>query len=257
MVIGKGVVVNMRSIALVACIAMAGVAHAQGNKDEAPPLATWQKDAVSVTGAFPHHVLFVTELPAKGKGKVQFMNINAEEFNKLGYFKLADQASAAWDIKINGAASSKGDALVALQKTTNADTVILAPANGDWKFLRAVGGKRETLYSAKPPKSTEPPDIAAWILSTLGWDGVVLAQQGEFLLVGSSAKILSQPQIQALAVTDSLDKFALKKDQRKGAGLLSLSENKDGTGVFDVVFLGQGIKEIPAGTKLIIEKKKK
>ena len=74
--------------------------------------------------------------------------------------------------------------------------------------------------------------------------------------MGSTAAILGAGQIQALAVGDSISKFSLKADERKGAGLLSLSENKDGVAVFDIVFLGQGVKDLPTGTKLIIEKKK-
>jgi hypothetical protein len=246
----------MRSLIVAACVGFCPWALAQG-KGEAPSLETWQAEAASVSGAFPRKLLMVTALPAKGKGEVKFLDIDVDAFNKLSFFKIVDQKSAAWDIKINRSAEAKGDPLPGIIATTGADTVIHAPAKGDWKFLRVAGKKRVTAHSAKPPKGKTPEDIASWILSSLGWDGVVLAQNGDFLLVGSSAKILSQPQIQALAVTDSGDKFALKKDQRKGAGLLSLSENKEGVGVFDIVFLGQGIKEIPAGTKLIIEKKTK
>jgi peptidyl-tRNA hydrolase len=66
---------------------------------------------------------------------------------------------------------------------------------------------------------------------------------------------MSFPQIQALAVDNSSAKIILKANERIGAGLLSLREAKMGVGIFDVVFLGQGITSIPVGTKLVIEKK--
>ncbi len=115
---------------------------------------------------------------------------------------------------------------------------------------------RAELLSAKSGKSTKPADIVAWLMAQFGWDGVVLDQRGDYLLVGSTAAILATPQIQALAVGDSTGKLALKAAERKGAGLLSLSDTRGGIGVFDIVFLGQGVTSLPVGTKLIIEKKK-
>lgn len=231
-------------------------AFAQKKGDAAPPLEKWAEESKGKTGAFPHVIAIVTALPEKGKGEPKFMSLDPATFNKLSYFQVPNQASASWDLKLNAAKFADMDALDAVLQLTKADTVLLAPDKGDWQFLRGNKGKRTVLHTAKGPGSTKPDAIAAWIPATLGWDGVVIDQKGDFLLVGSTAAILGAGQIQALAVGESIDKFSLKAAERKGAGLLSLSENKDGVAVFDIVFLGQGVTAIPTGTKLIIEKKK-
>lgn len=242
------------TLAVAAC--SAGTAFAQKKGEAAPPLAKWAEEAKGKTGAFPHVVAIVTALPEKGKGEPKFLNLDAAAFNKLSYFQLPNQASAAWDMKLNAAKFAELDSIDVVLQTTRADTVLLASDKGDWTFFRSDKGKRVALHKAKGPGSTKPEAIAAWIPTALGWDGVVIDQKGDFLLVGSTAAILGAGQIQALAVGDSINKFSLKADERKGAGLLSLSENKDGVAVFDIVFLGQGVKDLPTGTKLIIEKKK-
>ncbi len=234
-----------------------GTSFGQKKGEAAPPLSKWAEESKSNTGAFPHVVAIVTSLPDKGKGEPKFLSLDPVVFNKLSYFQIPNQASASWDLKLNAKKFAEMDSLEAVLQLTKADTVLLAPDTGDWTFLRG-GGKRErtVLHKAKGPASTKPEAIAVWIPTTLGWDGVVIDQKGDFLLVGSTAAILGAGQIQALAVGDSASKFTLKSDERKGAGLLSLSENKEGVAVFDIVFLGQGVKDLPIGTKLIIEKKK-
>ena len=218
-----------------------------------PLLERWVAETSDRSGLFPHVIALVTSLP--DKGEPQYMDIDAEAFNKLSYFQVSTPASAAWDYKLNKNKFADGDALETVLKLTKADTVLLADKT-EWKFLRPNKGKRQVLLTAKPPKSQKPEDIVAWLPQVLAWDGVVIDQRGDFLLVGSTAKIVGAGQVQALAVGDSVDKFGLNKDQRKGAGLLSLSENKGGMAIFDIVFLGQGVTTLPTGTKLIIEKKK-
>jgi len=223
--------------------------------DVAPPLAQWAADVKDAPTSYPHVMAFVTDLPAKGMPK--FLDIDHAAFNALGYFQVPDQVSVAWDMKLNHDAISKLNPFQVVLRLTQADTVVLAPPKGDWQFLRpGKHGERQVIAKVKPPQSTKPEDVVAWLSTTLGWDGVVLAQKGDFLLVGSTTQILSTAQVQALAVSNSSTKFLLKQDERKGAGLLSLSETKGGIGIFDIVFLGAGIKALPVGTKLIIEKKK-
>lgn len=235
----------------------AGTALAQKKGEAAPPLDKWMQEALGKTGAFPHVIAFVSKLPEKGKGLPEFLKLDDAAFNKLTYFQSINVLNAEWDVKLNADSFGDKDAMAVVLDVTKADTVVLAPEKGDWKIMRSgAGGKRQTLATAKKPKSTAPADVAAWLPTALGWDGVVIDQKGDFLLVGSTAAILATPQIQALAVSNSTDKFSLKANERGGAGLLSLSENKDGVGVFDIVFLGQGVTALPTGTKLIIEKKK-
>jgi hypothetical protein len=230
-------------------------APAASSSSPAPSLSSWRDEVKNPGGAFPRLLTFVTALPEDGPPK--FLQFDTDEFNKLGFFQAASAATAAWDIKLNKGAFAGQNSLQVAQELTHADTVVLAPEKGDWKILRVKDGKRVQLASAKPAKSAKPADLMDWLPEALGWDGVVLAQSGDFLLVGSTKSLLAQPEIQALAVSSSEKKLILNPGEREGAGLLSLRETTAGLAVFDIVFLGQGVSSLPPGTKLIIEKRKK
>jgi hypothetical protein len=255
----------MRELLFLLVLAWSGEAMAQGAapaaavtkaKDAAPPIDKWIEETAAAIGAFPRTLVFVTELPAKGKGLPTFKEIDRKSFNAVTFLRAADTANAEWDLKLNKAKYEDADAAEAAISLTKADAIVLAPDKGDWQIIAFKAGKRERIAKAKPPKSSKVEDIAAWVFATLNWDGVVLEHRGDYLLVGSTAAVLGTPQIQALAVDKSEEKWALKAAEKKGAGLLSLSEAKVGYGIFDVVFLGQGIASLPRGTKIIIEKKK-
>jgi hypothetical protein len=234
----------------------APAAAATKAKDAAPPIDKWIEETKAKAGAFPRTIVFVTALPAKGKGAPTFKEIDGKSFNAVTFLRAADTANAEWDLKLNKAKYEDTDAAEAAISLTKADVIVLAPEKGDWQIISFKAGKRETIAKAKPPKSSKAEDIAAWMFTTLNWDGVVLEQRGDYLLVGSTALALGTPQIQALAVDKSAEKWKLSAAEKKGAGLLSLSEAKTGYGIFDVVFLGQGVTTLPTGAKIIIEKKK-
>jgi hypothetical protein len=204
---------------------------------------------------FPHRLVFVTSLPVAGGTEAPgFLALDFAAFNRLGFFQAVDTTSAAWDYKLNPQFAEQ-DALTVIMGLVDADTVVVASADGPWQLVRPAGKrKREVLASVDGPGDAKAESIYEWLPTALGWDGVVLAQRGEHLLVASSRKLLDTPEVQALAVEDSADKFALPED-RKGTGLLSLSRADGGIGVFDIVFLAQGITTLAPGTKLLIERK--
>lgn len=244
---------------MIGFLALAGLAAASDRalaEEGVPDVASWAKEVVDVGGAFPRRIAFVASLPEKGQGAPVFLELDAAEFNKLGFFQTKDSRDLAWDMKLNASRFADRDPYDVVVELTGADTLVVAPESGSWSFVRKSGDGRDVVLEAKAPKSRTPKAIAAWLPSALGWDGVVLARKDDFLLVGSTVAILSTPDIQALAVSSSADKFGLRASERQGAGLLGLAETKDGVGVFDIVLLGQGVTEIPVGTKLIIEKKK-
>lgn len=224
-----------------------------------PDLDEWIKEAATIEGDFPRRLVFLTAMPEKGQGLPEFLALDARAFNDLGFFQMVDTRNAAWDLKLNASrlAKSPRDSFDLVVELTGADTVVLAPASGEWTFFRKVDKERKVVLRAPPPSSVTPKDVAGWLLSALGWDGVVISQKDDFVLVGSTAAMLGTSDIQALAVADSERKFSLREDERKGSGLLGLATTKGGVGIFDVVLLGQGVSSIPAGTKLIIERKAK
>lgn len=216
-------------------------------------LGKWIDGLESTNSFIPQRVAFVVDIPPKGIP--QFLLLDAKKFNSMGFFQTANVAAVAWDLKLNKKGFSNRDGFNVAMSLTKADMIIHSPKIGDWSVYLVKGDRKKPFAKGAPPTSTKEEDLVGWLTSILGWDGVVLDQRGHQLLVGSTSKILSQPQLQALAVEGSSTKVALNQNERKGSGLLSLVYFKGGIGVFDIVFLGQGVKEIPVGTKLVIEKK--
>ena len=222
----------------------------------APTLASWLETVKDAAGSIPRQLAILRTLPKKAGKFPEFLPIDKAKFDSLSYLRVANFASSDWDFKLNSSRLTKVDPFDAVVQITGADTLILAPEKGDWKILRKVDDETTVIYSGKGPASVTPEAIIGWLFSSFNWDGVVLAQTSDFVLVGSSTAALAQPQIQALAVSNSEDKLLLSAAERKGSGLLSLSENSGGFGVFDIVVLGQGVTKIMPGTKVILEKKK-
>ena len=222
----------------------------------APALASWLEAVKGATGGIPRQLAILRDLPTKAGKFPAFLPIDKAKFDSLSYLRVANFASADWDFKLNSSTLRKVDPFDAVVQITGADTLILAPEKGDWKILRKVDDEATVVHSGQGPTSVTPEAIIRWLFSSFNCDAVVLAQSADFLLVGSSTAALAQPQIQALAVSNSEDKLLLSSAERKGSGLLSLSENSGGFGVFDIVVLGQGVTKITPGTKVILEKKK-
>ncbi len=239
-----------------ACVA--APAFAQENVDDAPPLADWlskYKAKNSTKGAFPRKIAVVSGFAEKGEAP-RFVNLDRDAFRQASYMEPADIESALWTLKIDPKRYAETDPKELVFLLTGADTVVVAAPKAEWEILRLKDGKVSSVAKAKGLKeATKPERVADWLPYALGWDGVVLERKGEFLLVGSTASLIATPEIQALAVTDSQGKFSLRGSERVGAGLVSLSTSSGGNGVFDIVFVGAGVRDIPAGTKLLIEKR--
>ena len=226
------------------------------DKADVPVFDAWLAEAVGRPAVLPRSVVFVRSLGETPGTELRFLLLDTESFNKLSFITAANSINADWDSKLNKKKVAGMDRLAAVLALTGADCVVMAPEKGDWQLIRPDGAKRAVLYSGQPPKSSSNEDLIDWLFGSLGWDGIVLDQKGDYILVGATSKAMSFPQIQALAVNNSMSKIVLKTNERIGAGLLSLRQSKVGVGIFDVVFLGQGITSIPIGTKLLIEKKK-
>jgi hypothetical protein len=213
----------------------------------------WIAEVLPKAEVLPRRIAFVTELPTKGVP--QFLTLDAARFNQQGYFQTVDAASISWDLKLNKKSFESRDSFAVALALTKADAIVFAPKKGEWTIHSAIGGRNSIIVRGPAPPGTKEENLIAWLTSILGWDGVVLGRKDQQLIVGSTKAILSQPQLQALAVDGSVSKLALSQTERVGSGLLSLTYSKDGIGIFDIVFLGKGVKDIPIGTKLIIEKK--
>ena len=225
------------------------------NRSAPVALAQWIGEATEKSGSFPRTLVFVSSLPRKGKGTPEFLDVDRTGISEISYFKVADPSNAKWDLKLNRQKYAKSDSAKLAIELTGADTIVVASEKGKWRLVRFKANKRETIITPTKPASLKPDEIVSWLFLSLNWDGVVLDRRSDVILVGSSAAFASIPETQALAVDRSAKKWRLKARDRKGAGLLSLSESKGGYSIFDIVFLGRGVSNLDVGTKIIIERK--
>ncbi len=226
-----------------------------------PSLDSWLNEMRTRAPVFPRTIVFVKNLnesvskDPKAPKQIKFMNVDADGLNNLSNFVVASTMSADWNLKLNKRKYASMDRLATVFASSGADIVVIAPDSGDWQGFRLEAGKSVQLFTLPAPKVATNDDLIAWLYMALGWDGIVLDQKGDQVLVGSTVKSMAIPQVQALAVGDSVAKVMLKPNERVGAGLLSLREGRGAFGVFDIVFLGQGVTTLQPGTKLVIEKK--
>jgi len=202
--------------------------------------------------SFPHNLIFVEKLPKNGPAKFK-KDIDQSEFDGSGFFRIVSAKSVEWNFILNKKRYSKAEPQSIIFRNTEADTII--DTGNKWTmFHKSAPGK--PLIVLGEPENESVTSMQSFLIDKLGWDGVILDVKKNMVLVGSTAEILSQPEIQALAIEDSAQKLFINAKDRKGAGLLSLQKFSNGLGIFDVVFLGKGKNSIQPGTKLIIERKK-
>lgn len=209
----------------------------------------------NVLGLFPKRIVLLET--AEAEEVPELFNMGDNHSKTISYFEIANSPDLAWETKINYKKFAKLDAIKATFLISGADTLVHMPKDGDWTLYRKTSSTAKGKILSRPgPSQRDLSTVVNWIFEALNWDGVVLGQDGETLLVGSSEKMLQGTQLQALAVAKSHSKFSLTATERKGSGLLSLEKSEGGIGYFTVVLLGAGVKSFPVGTKLIIEKKK-
>ena len=224
-------------------------------------LDVWLNEIRTKAPVFPRSVVFVKNLneptskDPKAPKQIKFMQVDVDGLNSLSNLVVINSTSADWNTKLNKRKYSSMDKIATVFAASGADLVIIAPDAAEWQGYRLEAGKAVQLFTTPAPKISSNDDLIAWLYNSLGWDGIVLDQKGDQVLIGSTIKSLAIPQVQALAVNESAAKVNLKPNERVGAGLLSLREGRGAFGVFDIVFLGQGVTTIQPGTKLVIEKK--
>lgn len=219
-------------------------------------LDTWIKENVGSGENYPYKII-VLESDFNDDGNPVFAEVSNDTLESFSYFKPVDVSSLSWDFKINHKITEGLAARAILEKFTSANYYLFAPKVGSVVFAkRTAGGRIEEMFSAKAKAGTKWETIFYWAQKRFGWDGVVLASSGSRFIVGAPARLLRDPDIQALAISGSKDTEILEENDRAGAGLLSLVKKFNGFGVFESVFVDEKVA-IEVGTKLLIERRRK
>ncbi len=176
---------------------------------------------------------------------------------KISPLFFIDESSAKLSSKLNqdsGAKPSKARQ-ESLASTYSAN-VIFAGVKGKTPILYTNDGKRlRKIGPVMPYKGDKSPNsILTWIYQCLGYDGIILARKGPYVIVGGPASTLSREKIQALAIRGSESHMALLDKKRSGISLLELQISKGGYGIFKILALAKDSKELPIATKLTIQR---
>lgn len=177
--------------------------------------------------------------------------------DKLSPFVFIDGASSALTAKLNrdpSAGAGKGRR-VNLAEATSAN-VVIAEMSGKAPVLYVNNGKTlRKLGNLKPYNGDKSPNlILSWLFQNLGYDGILLARKGSYVLVTGSAQVLGREKIQALAIRGSDSQLALLDKKRSGSSLLEIESSKGPYALFRILALAKDSGELPTGIKLTIQR---
>ncbi len=150
----------------------------------------------------------------------------------------------------------KNMALRQIALFTGVSALVVADAN-DWT-LRPEGSGDQDGIVMPAPKTTDMAALDRWILDAVGYDGVVLDQQGDRLLVRGDTVRLRGEKAQGLLLENSASKLVLGPNDKKGAALIQKVESDSEHAIFQVVVAGKSgaNQRIARGTKVLIERGK-
>jgi hypothetical protein len=193
-----------------------------------------------------------------------FASLNPSNFASFGYFQTIDDQDVSWSYLLNQAnlpsmngETNSPDSVAEMRdlfKVADVDTIILTSEKPNWQFIRIHNGQPNTVLKVAPPTNTKSEaSIAQWLSQNMGFDAVVLAKNGRFVLATAPKKML-QLNLQALAVNDSEERITMVGVEKEGKALLELVDIYEEYGVFKVATFGKEKSNIEYGTKLILQK---
>jgi hypothetical protein len=202
-------------------------------------------------GAAPSRIAIVRWASS---GQVSFVAVRGP----LSFLEVADPEDARWTLKINAAALPQGGKQLepqALMDASDAD-LLLDLGEGrppQWRLVRSGdGGSAEALVEGASGADLTPRGVAAFLRRTLGYDAVVLAQKGPFVL--ALTPDLSQvAERYAVAVEGSAERYTIDEKIQTGSGFLALGRGGARVSVFRVLS-SKSPTPFPFATKLILQK---
>ena len=207
-------------------------------------------------GSFMHQILIVKELK---DGHIVCRDIDADKFETGSFFELMEGRETEYRYLLNQrseaiqdynpSAQDEEKTLAEVFRFTHADTIILAPENGErWSIFRRdlkTGAKRD--FMVKGPAEAQPEEIKKWLLEKIGYSGIVLDQNDKFLLVALYRELAEGAS--AMIVKSSHELLRIKKSQMAGSALLTRRDCHKSVCVFEIL-IEETKNQYPAGSKV-------
>ena len=233
------------------------VAHANTLK-KAPSAKTWL-DSLNLkteeSKKFPSKLLILNSF---AKGVPIPLVYNHSQCEDVSFISCVEGQNFAYALKINKMPSELklGD----LMKFSGANLILVNEGKGINLYLAGETEKMEFSKSGKLNEKLNPRKILNRLMAVLGYDGVVLAVDGPFLLVGGSEAAAKDNSKQGILIDKSADRWSLDSESQssdsaksKAYALLTFENSYEGYAVFRAFFTDSS-GEAKIGQKVIIEK---
>ena len=208
--------------------------------DTAPEAKDWSS-SLDISGikdvTFPRKVLILQSLEKPIPTAISFKEDLCEENS---FLICANAESFDYTLKINKLPSEPKPA--DFMKYSGANVILFNSGAG---IDLVVGKKPEKINFSKAGKlngKLNPVKILKRLFVVLGYDGVVLAQKGSFILVGSLKSSLNKEHLQGMLLENSSDEWIIEGKskstasvKKSGAALLQLDNAYGGFGVFRLI----------------------
>ena len=171
--------------------------------------------------------------------------------HKFSFISCADPTNFSYALQINKL--GKMPTIDDLVKLSGTDAIIYG--DGAEISFKGKGESQPLKLSSikKFDKSFSLRKVLDNVLVVLGYDGVVLDERGDFILVGSLDSRLKGKDLQGVLIENSDDAFAIAPEKAKGASaLISLVGKSGGYAVFKTV-INASEANVKIGQKVIIE----
>ena len=207
------------------------------------------------TGVFVHRILLVKGIK---DGHLLTLDLDIDGFGEGSYLELIEGRESEVGYLLNQRSDTIQDyhtpkdelepMFAAAFRFTSADTIIYAPAGAEhWSFYRPdpkLGAKKE--FMVKGPEQANADAIKQWIIAKIGYNGVLLAQDNNYVLVAMYKEL--QEGASAMLVQGSEGTLRIKKSELAGSALRRRLDCHRGVCVFEVMI--QAMDRYPLGSKV-------
>ena len=230
-----------------------------GSVDMASVLRTWEKNKGEAQTALPRRWLFLQE-QAGIYGSPSPLNIDKTSFENYGWFRLAESEAIRLFIQMNPQQKVEEikpeDLLARLKRYASlagADGVILKTAGKDsswavYQHKKVMGAPIASF--AKGPESFREEQPAAWLVSQLEYDAMVVGTEGEYLIL-AKLKPLKRG-AQGLILKNSVTNFVTDAEKEVGA-LLRIVFDSDDYALAKVSLSKSERPKVPLGSKVLFD----